>query len=132
EIVREEAQQHGFVIRAKVEKNLGDVGWGKIAKDGAKLREIAFSDQLHQFWLQQIAYHVPNQTQVLSAGKAKLLLSRVFAAARVKGFWLMPGKCYSFRTEPFTDPAGRKTVGVFARFGLAGVCKPNFEPKKSG
>jgi hypothetical protein len=73
DVVGQDAQQDRFIIRFEIEKNLGEIDWREVAKNGAKLGEIAFLDQFHQFWLQQISNHALNQPEVRFSSKTKLI-----------------------------------------------------------
>jgi hypothetical protein len=118
-VVGQDAQENGFVIGLQVEKNLSDVGGGKVAENGAKLSEVAFRDQFHEFGLQQIANHAPNQTQVSRSSKTK-----VWASGGYWGVWagqtLQPVQLKARPVQPFryhqkkhgTGTPGELTGGV--------------------
>jgi hypothetical protein len=71
-VVGQNTQEDGFVFGTQVEKNLGNISWRKVTKNGSELGKVTFRDQIDQFGLQQIANHAPNQTQVSRASKTKL------------------------------------------------------------
>jgi hypothetical protein len=72
QVARENAQAHRLIVWFQVRENFCKVRRGKTAQYLAKLVKVPLLDQLHKFWLEQIANHMGSEME--STGRRKYCL----------------------------------------------------------
>jgi hypothetical protein len=71
QIARQDAQQDRLVVGLEIGENLREVLRGKFTKDFTKLVEVAFANQFHQLWHEQITDHAVTETESAPRRKTK-------------------------------------------------------------